>query len=126
MTWEDITMNVSPFLLLPPGLNTDHYTLWHGTSLCHLVPLLPTLCCPTPHWWGGMRHGKGLDSAQELLFGNTISLCYQHCFQHKSKSQPHTIYLEGNYLCCRQNYHIWLLFNLPLHMTEVLLNLSNY
>ena len=79
-------------------------------QLSQLCPL-PTPCAPQPLAGGvGGEAGKALALCKPCSAVTKASLGYQHCFQHKSKTQPHTSSCEENYLYPSQNQHSWKLW----------------
>lgn len=132
-----ITTNVSLFLLLPPRINTEHGTIWYGMSLCYLRSVVLAVSAPLPTpcsllITGGVEWDteKAL-TVQDLLCGdkNFPVLSTLFSAQVKTTTPYHLLQrklsLVHTKLSQIQIIHIWLLFNLPLHRTEVLLCLSN-
>lgn len=69
---------------------------------------VPSSCAPSASSLvGGVGWGAEKLLALGKPFSATVeaSLCYQLCFQHKSKIQPHTSYCEEIEFYSRQNQH---------------------
>lgn len=60
----------------------------------------PSFQCNPSLFTGGKEWNveKALMLCKHCSAATAICLCYQNCFQHKSKLQPHTSYWEENYL----------------------------
>ena len=93
-TWETnaITPNILPFLLLHSALYAEHDVLWSGISLGSVGDSCPScvpsqlLVPPQPLAGGaGWEAEKALALCKHRSAITRRSLCYQHCFQHKSK-----------------------------------------
>jgi len=64
-----MTLNIPPFLLLPPALYAEHDIIGYGASLWSSgvscpgsVPSQLLVHPQSTCWWGGVRGRKGLDS----------------------------------------------------------------
>lgn len=68
--------------MMPYGLK---YSLGQSGSAAPAVSFPNYFCTHSP-----LAGGMGWGSGRALTLLTSIRLCYQHCFQHKSKAQPHT------------------------------------
>lgn len=82
------------FLLLP-ALDADYDSIWFGLPHWSQLCLLPTSCAPPAY--------SLLAWCKPFSAITKISLFFQYCFQHRSKTQPHSSYYEKDYLS--QNRH---------------------
>ena len=118
-----ITLNVFPFLLLPPALHAEHDIIWCGISLWSVGVSCPShipsqlLVGPQPtHWWGRVKVEKTLALCKHCSAITNTSLYYQHCYQHKSKTQPHTSCYEANQLYPSQNQQELSICEVPVNI----------
>ena len=89
-------------------------------QLSRLCPL-PAPCAPPSLLAGGVggEATKSLALCKHCSAIAKTSLCYQHCFQHKSKMLPHTSYYEENYLYPSQNQHNCVQFWAPHYKKDI-------
>lgn len=103
---EDVqphTPNIPTFFLLPPTLYTDHDVPWSGIGLwsyrvtcpaCHFSQ--PPMPPQPPFQHGSRKSRKSLALCKFFPAITKIFLCYKLCFQHKSKTLPHTSHCSEN------------------------------
>lgn len=78
---------------------------WVSCSLSWLY-VHPVPCAPPASLLGRLYEEQKRSGLRKFCSSITkTSLNYQYCFQHKSKTQPHTNYYKVNYFYCGQNQH---------------------
>lgn len=110
VSWEDnaITPRVCLLPLLPPALYAEHKAVqyriiplvsWDQVScLCSL----PVHCLTSTPLSVVQEAEKALAVCEVCSAVTQTSLNYQHCFQHRFKTQPLTCYNEENYTSQKQ------------------------
>lgn len=97
---------------LPPVFIAEHDIIWYVIPLCSVEVSSPGCAPPSFLVSSSPLTGGLVWEAEKALtlckYSSAIaktSLYCQHCFCHKSKTQPHKRYYEKDKLCSSQNKH---------------------